>query len=84
MEVLNDLDFGIISDVVGLLGEGELLLELVGLLPGVFSREWRKLELRVLQGSVSRVGRPVALVVVVQVEVLIRRIRLGGRLRRKR
>ena len=70
--------------MVGLEGLGELLLELVGLLPGVFSLEWRKLELRVRQGSLSRVGSPVALVVVVQVDVDIRRIKLGGRLRRNR
>lgn len=80
-----DRDFGIMSEmVVGLLGEGLLLRLFVGLEPGVFSRECLKLELRVRQGSASNVGSPVAEVVVVQVLVDMRRIRLGGKLRRKR
>ena len=80
-----DLDLGMVSEtVVGELGLGLLLREPVGDEPGVLSREWRKLELRVRQGSVSRVGRPVAEVVVVHVLVDMRRIRLGGRLRRSR
>ena len=68
--------------VVGDDGDGELLLEPCGELPGVLSLECRKLELRVRTGSDSRVGSPVALVVVVHVEVDILRIRLGGRLLR--
>ena len=74
---------GMVSEiVVGEDGEGELLRLLTGLEPGVLSRECRKLELRVRQGSGSRVGMPVAEVVVVHVEVDMRRIRLGGKLRR--
>ena len=68
--------------VVGDDGDGELLLEPCGELPGVLSLECRKLELRVRTGSDSRVGSPVALVVVVHVDVDILRIRLGGRLLR--
>ena len=79
----NDLDLGMVSEmVVGELGEGLLLRLPVGLPPGVLSREWRKLELRVRHGSGSRVGMPVAEVVVVQVLVDILRMREGGRLRR--
>ncbi len=78
-----DLDLGMVRDiVVGEEGEGELLLLPGGLDPGVLSREWRKLELRVRTGSCSKVGNPVALVVVVQVLVDILRIRLGGKLLR--
>ncbi len=78
-----DLDLGMVRDiVVGEEGEGELLRLPGGLDPGVLSREWRKLELRVRTGSCSRVGNPVALVVVVQVLVDIRRMRLGGKLLR--
>lgn len=81
----NDLDFGIVNDTgVGEFGEGLLLRLPFGLALGVDSREWRKLELRLRHGSVSKVGRPVAEVVVVQVLVDIRRIRLGGKLRRNR
>ncbi len=69
---------------VGEEGDGDPLRESGGELPGVLSREWRKLELRVRTGSLSSVGSPVALVVVVHVDVDIRRIRLGGRLRRRR
>ena len=78
-----DRDLGMVRDiVVGEDGEGELLLEPWGELPGVLSREWRKLELRVRTGSDSRVGSPVALVVVVHVDVDILRIKLGGKLLR--
>ena len=81
----NDLDLGMVREmVVGELGEGLLLRLPVGLDPGVLSREWRKLELRVRHGSGSKVGMPVAEVVVVHVEVDMRRMRLGGRLRRRR
>jgi hypothetical protein len=75
-------DLGIERTTVGELGEGELLRLPTGLEPGVPSRLCRKLELRILQGSSSSVGMPVAVVVVVQVLVDILRIRLGGRLRR--
>lgn len=78
-------DLGMVREmVVGELGEGLLLRLPVGEEPGVLSRECRKLELRVRQGSGSRVGMPVAEVVVVHVEVDMRRMRLGGRLRRRR
>lgn len=77
-----DRDLGIESTTVGELGDGELLRLPTGLDPGVPSRLWRKLELRILQGSSSNVGMPVAVVVVVHVLVDILRIRLGGRLRR--
>ena len=79
----NERDFGMVREiVVGEEGEGELLRLPTGLEPGVLSREWRKLELLVRHGSGSSVGMPVADVVVVHVDVDIRRIRLGGRLRR--
>lgn len=74
-------DLGMVNETVGEEGEGELLRLPTGLDPGVLSREWRKLEERVRHGSGSSVGMPVADVVVVHVEVDIRRIRLGGRLR---
>lgn len=77
-------DFGIVREIVVLavLGEGLLLLLPVGLDPGVLSREWRKLELRVRQGSGSSVGIPVAEVVVVHVLVDMRLMSPGGRLLR--
>ena len=85
MDSENDLDLGIVNETaVGDPGDGLLLRLPAGLDPGVESLECRKLELRVRQGSVSSVGRPVAEVVVVQVLVDIRRIRLGGKLRRRR
>jgi hypothetical protein len=65
-------------------GEGELLREPEGEEPGVPSLECRKLADLRRQGSGSRVGMPVAEVVVVHVEVDMRRIRLGGRLLRSR
>lgn len=44
-------DLGMMREmVVGELGEGLLLRLPTGLDPGVLSREWRKLRLRVLQG----------------------------------
>ena len=52
--------------------------------PGVESRECRSEVLLVRHGSGSSVGSPVADVVVVHVLVDIRRIKLGGRLRRNR
>lgn len=76
-----DRDLGIDRTTVGELGEGELLRLPTGLDPGVPSRLWRKLELRILHGSSSSVGMPVADVVVVHVLVDILRIRLGGKLR---
>ncbi len=77
----NDRDFGMVREIdVGEDGDGELLRLPCGELPGVLSRECRKLELRVRTGSLSSVGRPVALVVVVHVLVDILRIKLGGRL----
>ena len=79
----NDLDLGIVREmVVGDPGEGLLLRLPVGLDPGVLSRECLKLQLLVRHGSGSSVGRPVADVVVVHVLVDIRRMRLGGKLRR--
>lgn len=63
-------------------GEGELLRLPEGLEPGVPSRECRKLAERRRHGSGSSVGMPVAEVVVVHVLVDMRRMRLGGRLRR--
>ena len=86
----NDRDFGIVKDVgitIGELGEGLFDRDSEGLEPGdagVVSRLCLKLELRVLQSSVSSVGSPVADVVVVQVLIDIRRNKLGGRLRRRR
>ena len=59
-------------------GLGELLLDPEGLEPGVPSLECLKLAERSRHGSGSSVGIPVAEVVVVHVEVDIRRIRLGG------
>lgn len=76
-----DRDLGIDRTTVGELGEGELLRLPTGLDPGVPSRLCRKLELRILHGSSSSVGMPVADVVVVHVLVDILRIRLGGKLR---
>lgn len=78
----NERDFGIVRTTVGELGEGLLLRLPTGLEAGVPSREWRKLELRIRHGSSSSVGMPVAEVVVVQVLVDMRRIKLGGKLRR--
>ena len=83
----NDLDFGIVREVAcaaGEPGDGVLDPESGGLHPGVLSREWRMLEPRFRQRSVSKVGRPVAEVVVVHVLVDIRRMREGGRLLRRR
>ena len=70
--------------VVGEPGEGLLLRLATGLELGVLSHEWRKLELRVRHGSGSSVGIPVADVVVVHVLADMRRMRLWGRLRRRR
>ena len=83
----NDLDLGMVSTVVvesTAEGEGLLLRLPLGEEPGVPSRECLKEEDRRRQGSGSRVGIPVAEVVVVQVLVDIRRIREGGRERRSR
>lgn len=79
-------DFGIARTMVaGELGDGLLLRLPDGLPPGMAqSLDWRKLELRSRDGSASRVGIPVADVVVVHVLVDMRRIRLGGRLLRRR
>lgn len=78
-------DLGMVSTTVLLVeGDGELLRLPEGLEPGVPSRECRKLAERMRHGSSSNVGMPVAVVVVVQVLVDMRRIRLGGRLRRSR
>ena len=74
-------DLGMVKTTVGELGEGLLLRLSTGLEPGVVSREWRKLELRTRHGSSSRVGMPVADVVVVHVLVDILRSKLGGKLR---
>lgn len=81
-----DRDLGMVSTrVAGELGEGLLLRLPEGLPPGTAqSRVCRKLELRIRDGSASSVGIPVAEVVVVHVLVDIRRIRLGGKLRRRR
>lgn len=65
-------------------GDGLLLRLPFGLEPGVPSRECRKEDDRSRQGSGSSVGIPVADVVVVHVLVDMRRIREGGKLRRRR
>lgn len=65
-------------------GDGLLLRLPFGLEPGVPSLECRKDDERMRQGSGSRVGMPVADVVVVQVLVDILLINDGGRLRRRR
>lgn len=75
-------DFGIVRTTVGELGDGLLLRLSTGLDPGVVSRECLKLELLTRHGSSSRVGIPVADVVVVQVLVDILRSKLGGKLLR--
>lgn len=81
-------DLGIVNTVVLLetteLGEGLLLLLPLGLEPGVPSRECLKEDDLKRQGSGSRVGMPVAEVVVVHVLVDMRRISDGGKLRRRR
>lgn len=61
-------------------GDGLLLRLPPGLIPGVC----RMVVLRFRTGSGSRLGIPVALVVVVHVLVDMRRRRLSGKLRRKR
>jgi hypothetical protein len=81
----NDRDFGIVKQtVVGEIGEGLLLQLVTGLVPGAESLDRRTLALRWRHGSGSKVGIPVAEVVVVHVLVDILRIKLEGRLRRKR
>lgn len=72
------------DEVGGAEGEGELLRLPLGLEPGVPSRECLKEEDRSRHGSGSKVGMPVADVVVVHVLVDMRLIREGGKLRRNR